>query len=155
MPFYPPYQDRDGDPADKAQWQAEGAIDYEGDARYDAEQAQQEADHQRDVEQDRQMVTDYTPPVRPTAISPALGLPYVRGVEKHRVLDYSYWNANGVGIAIVAVEGSAADWAAYIGADDGMHTECCVEWTIRKGSKLGREQAHRWFPDLPIEAYRE
>ena len=37
MPFYPPYADRDGDPAEKAQ---------------------QEADHRRDVEQDREMMTE-------------------------------------------------------------------------------------------------
>ncbi len=84
-----------------------------------------------------------------------LGLPYVRGVEQLRVLNYNYWNANGAGIAIVAVEGGVADWAAYIGADDGQRTEECVEWTIRRGCKLSRDQAHRWFPQLPIEAYRE
>lgn len=85
---------------------------------------------------------------------PSLGLPYVHGGEELRVLNYSYWNANGVGTCIAAVEGGVADWAAYIGADDGMRTEACVEWTIRHGCKLSREQAHRWFPDLPIEAYR-
>ncbi|KKM83725.1 hypothetical protein LCGC14_1306520, partial [marine sediment metagenome] len=36
-------------PASKAQRQAEDAIGYEEAARYDAEQAQQEADHRRDV----------------------------------------------------------------------------------------------------------
>ena len=150
-PFYPPYQDQDGDPASKAQRQAEDAIGYEEAARFDAEQeeAQQEANHLRDVEQDRQMVTE--DPERP----PGLGLPYVRGVEEHRVLNYSYWNANGKGICIAAVGGGIADWAAYIGADDGMRTEECVEWTIRRGCKLSRKQAHRWFPDLPIEAYRD
>ena len=86
---------------------------------------------------------------------PSLGLPYVRGVEEHHVLSYSYWNANGKGVCIAAIEGGAADWAAYIGADDGMRAEECVEWTIRRGCKLSREQAHRWFPQLPIEAYRE
>ncbi|KKM82293.1 hypothetical protein LCGC14_1320990 [marine sediment metagenome] len=86
---------------------------------------------------------------------PGLGLPYVRGVEEHHVLSYSYWNANGKGICIAAVEGGAADWAAYIGADDGMRTEDCVEWTKRHGCKLSRKQANRWFPELPIEAYRE
>jgi hypothetical protein len=86
---------------------------------------------------------------------PSLGLPYVCGVEQLRVLNYNYWNANGIGISIVAVEGGVADWAAYIGADDGKRTEECVKWTVRHGSKLSRDQAHRWFPDLPIEAYRE
>ncbi len=74
------------------------------------------------------------------------------GVEG--VLGYNYWNANGRGIAIVAIEGGA-DWAAYIGSDDGMHEAGCVEWTCRHGPKLSREQAHRWFPQLPKERYRE
>ena len=91
----------------------------------------------------------------PEDILPSLGLPYVRGVEHLRILNYSYWNANGKGVCIAAVEGGIADWAAYIGADDGMRTEECVEWTIRRGCKLSRKQANRWFPELPIEAYRE
>jgi len=86
---------------------------------------------------------------------PSLGLPYVRGVKHLRVLNYSYWNANGKGICIVAVEGGIVDWAAYIGADDGQRTGECVEWTVRHGCKLSRTQAHRWFPELPIERYRE
>ncbi len=156
-----------------------GVDDYppsEGERNFaeDAERAQQEADHRRDVERDREMVTEdpewdkaaearaatYGPPF-PDADGNApeppagLGLPYVRGVEHLQVLNYSYWNANGKGVCIAAVEGSAADWAAYIGADDGQRTEECVEWTIRRGCKLSRQQAHRWFPDLPIEAYRE
>ncbi len=115
----------------------------------EAEKAQQEADLLREVEESRQMVTDDPPP------QPTLNLPYVRGVEQHRVLNYSYWNANGIGIAIVAKEGEVADWAAYIGGDNGWSTEDCVEWTIRHGCKLSRLQANRWFPALPIERYRE
>jgi len=163
MPFYPPWADRDGDPAhtqgsgldeylgtemEKAQHQAE---DDEGEVRAaDVEQAQQDADHLRDVEQDRQMVTEDPEPPRP-----GLGLPYVHGVEELRVLSYNYWNANGIGICIIAVEGHVADWAAYIGGDDGQRTEECVAWTKRFGCKLSRKQANRWFPELPIEAYRE
>lgn len=75
------------------------------------------------------------------------------GVEG--VLGYNYWNANGRGLCIVAKEGEIEDWAAYIGADDGMHEAECVEWTCRFGVKLSRDQAHRWFPALPIERYRE
>ncbi|KKL86776.1 hypothetical protein LCGC14_1941320 [marine sediment metagenome] len=75
------------------------------------------------------------------------------GVEG--VLAYNYWNANGKGVCIVAKEGGIEDWAAYIGADDGMREAECVEWTCRRGCKLSREQAHRWFPELPIGAYRE
>lgn len=78
---------------------------------------------------------------------------YVFGVAG--VLNHSYWNANGKGICILAVESGGADWAAYIGADNGWSEEECVRWTVRKGCKLSREQAHRWFPQLPIEAYRE
>ena len=171
MPFYPPYADQDGPPqgpgldeylgteAEKAQ------QEYNDDKSVDlaAEQAQQEADHRRDVEQDRQMVTDDPEPPRPVIVESnwpkappnGLGLPYIHGVAHLRVLNYNYWNANGKGICIAAVEGYVSDWAAYIGADDGQRTEECVEWTIRRGCKLSRLQAHRWFPDLPIEAYRE
>ena len=117
-----------------------------------AEQAQQEYEARLDRQRDEAMVTEdpEQPPSRPS-----LGLPYVRGVDHLRVLSYSYWNANGKGMCIAAVEGHAADWAAYIGADDGQRTEECVEWTIRFGCKLSRQQAHCWFPQLPIEAYRE
>ncbi|GAF85901.1 unnamed protein product, partial [marine sediment metagenome] len=45
--------------------------------------------------------------------------------------------------------------AAYIGADSGQREEECVGWTVRHGCKLSRDQAHRWFPQLPIERYRE
>lgn len=87
---------------------------------------------------------------------PTLGLPhYDRLGAGPGVLDYNYWNANGIGICIVAKEGAVADWAAYIGADDGQHEEECVAWTVRLGCKLSRTQAHRWFPGLPIERYRE
>ena len=82
----------------------------------------------------------------------SLGLPYYR-VGEH-VIGESYFNANGVGIAIVAQEGGADDWAAYIGADDGWSEDACVEWTCRHGSKLSLEQASRWFPQLPKDAYR-
>ncbi len=72
------------------------------------------------------------------------------------ILNYSYWNCNG-SFAIVAIEGGAADWAAYIGGPnpDVKSEEETVQWVCRKGAKLTRDQAHRWFPDLPIERYRE
>ena len=82
----------------------------------------------------------------------SLGLPYYRVGD--RVIGESYFNSNGVGIAIVAQEGGADDWAAYIGADNGWSENDCVEWTCRHGAKLSREQAARWFPNLPAEAYR-
>lgn len=87
----------------------------------------------------------------------ALGRHYptrlTNGIEG--VLNYDYWNANGKGICIVAKEGGNEDWAAYIGADDGWREAECVEWACRRGCKLSKDQAHRWFPDLPIERYRE
>lgn len=133
MSFYPPWMDQQGDPA---------------------EQAQQEADHQRDVERDMEMVTEDTG--RP----PGLGLPQYSALKYGigGILNYSYWNCNSNATAIVAIEGGAADWAAYIGATESRGStsmEETVRWVCRKGAKLSREQAHRWFPQLPIEAYRE
>ena len=72
-----------------------------------------------------------------------------------RVLAYNYWNTNGVGIVIVAREGHADDWAAYIGALPNRDTEReVIEWTAHYGAKLSRQQASRWFPQLPAEKYR-
>ncbi|KKL48057.1 hypothetical protein LCGC14_2329320 [marine sediment metagenome] len=120
----------------------------------EAAQAQQEYDARIDRQRDEAMVTEdpEQPPSRPS-----LGLPYVRGVENLRVLNYSYWNTNGVAMCIVAKEGGVADWAAYIGATNAANNseEDTVQWVCRHGAKLSRKQANRWFPDLPIEAYRE
>lgn len=73
-----------------------------------------------------------------------------------RVLEYSYWNTNGVGIVILAREGYADDWAAYIGAMAEPHhrEEQAVQWTASNGAKLTRAEASRWFPQLPGDAYR-
>ena len=79
-----------------------------------------------------------------------------------RVLSYTYFNQNGVGIAIVAREGHAADWAAYIGvgllyagrpslASSEKETIQCV---CEHGCKLSRAMAAKWFPNLPVEKYR-
>ncbi|KKK53690.1 hypothetical protein LCGC14_3092250 [marine sediment metagenome] len=90
---------------------------------------------------------------------PSLGLPHYSkedfGIDG--ILNYSYWNTGGMAMAIVAKEGDVADWAAYIGATQskGQSEEDTVRWVCRKGAKLSRDQAHRWFPKLPIEAYRE
>ncbi|KKL23037.1 hypothetical protein LCGC14_2429450 [marine sediment metagenome] len=90
---------------------------------------------------------------------PSLGLPHYNkedfGIDG--ILNYSYWNTNGMATAIVAKEGEVADWAAYIGAtqSQGQSEEDTVRWVCRKGAKLSRDQAHRWFHKLPIEAYRE
>ena len=150
----------------------------------DAERAQQEADHRRDVEQDREMVDEDPEPycrcntqshdpdchidhtlsaleagIAFPGVKIGLGLPRLSeeayGIKG--ILDYSYWNTNGVAMVIVAKEGTVADWAAYIGATNAANNseEDTVRWVCRKGAKLSRDQAHRWFPDLPIEAYRE
>lgn len=86
-----------------------------------------------------------------------LGLPHYSkealGID--RILAYNYWNTNGQGIVILAIEGHANDWAAYIGAAGPWSEEEAVGTVAREGAKLSRDQAHRWFPQLPIEAYRE
>ncbi|KKN08697.1 hypothetical protein LCGC14_1053960 [marine sediment metagenome] len=92
---------------------------------------------------------------------PSLGLPHYNLWEGTRqvtgILNYSYWNCNGMAMCIAAKEGAIADWAAYIGAIPALASseEDAVDWTVSKGAKLSRQQANRWFPDLPIEAYRE
>lgn len=72
-----------------------------------------------------------------------------------RVLAYNYWNANGHGVVILAREGHADDWAAYIGAGGPEREEDAIAEVAKQGAKLSREQARRWFPNLPIEAYRD
>ncbi len=102
----------------------------------------------------REETEDLEPPA-------GLGLPHYHLTIGQRmvtgVLNYSYWNCNGMAMCIAAKEGAVADWAAYIGAIPavGSSEEDAVDWTVRKGAKLSREQAGRWFPQLPIEAYRE
>ncbi|KKN32722.1 hypothetical protein LCGC14_0811080 [marine sediment metagenome] len=83
----------------------------------------------------------------------------VLGID--RVLDYTYFNNRGVGIAIVARDGGHDDWAAYIGAYSHgewvstSHTEEeAVAWACTDGCKLTRTMATRWFPHLPAGKYR-
>ena len=77
------------------------------------------------------------------------------GVGIDRVLAYNYWNVDGVGIVILAREGYADDWAAYIGALPGGRSEQdATYFTAAHGAKLSPEQAARWFPNLPASAYR-
>ena len=45
---------------------------------------------------------------------------------------------------IVAVEGIAEDWAAYIGTDEEM----IAENVYRFGEKLPKEEAERFFPSI-------
>lgn len=66
-------------------------------------------------------------------------------------LRHRYWNANGMGIAVVAVGGGAGDWAAYIGAqpDELASSEWdTVRWTARHGCKLSLDEATGFFPSL-------
>jgi len=86
----------------------------------------------------------------------SLGLRHFHVPPTDRVLDYTYWNANGVGVVILAREGYADDWGAYIGAICAVrHTEEeAIAHVAAHGSKLSTEMATRWFPHLPAEAYR-
>jgi len=86
----------------------------------------------------------------------ALGLKHYHVPPTTGVLDYTYWNADGIGVVILAREGLAADWAAYIGATcQERHTEEeAIAHVASHGVKLNKAMATRWFPDLPAEAYR-
>lgn len=77
------------------------------------------------------------------------------GAGIDRILAYTYWNTGNCGIVILAREGYADDWAAYIGALPGDHTEQeAISWTAAHGAKLSPAEATRWFRDLPAKAYR-
>lgn len=61
-----------------------------------------------------------------------------------------YWNANGVGICVIASITKGVDWAAYIGADDGWSERHCMEWTAEHGAKLSVQDAKHFFPDIKL-----
>jgi len=65
------------------------------------------------------------------------------------------WKALDQKVIVVAVEGYADDWAAYIGAVKGEDHE--TEWEEVKdhGSKLAREVAELLFPQFRELHYRE
>ena len=86
----------------------------------------------------------------------ALGLKHYHVPPTTGVLDYTYWNADGIGVVILAREGLADDWGAYIGATCiERHTEEeAIAHVVSYGSKLNKDMATRWFPHLPAEAYR-
>lgn len=71
-----------------------------------------------------------------------------------------YFNANGIGTAIVAVvnyhEGEVFDWAAYIGGSKrgARREEWAVEDVAKSGCKISVRDAKHFFPSLPIERYR-
>jgi len=84
-----------------------------------------------------------------------LGLRHYHVPPTDRVLAYTYWNIAGAGIVILAREGRVDDWGAYIGALCGHATEEeAIAHVAAYGAKLSKEQALRWFPKLPAEAYR-
>lgn len=64
-----------------------------------------------------------------------------------RYLDHSYYNTEGMNIAIVALRGHAGDdWAAYIGAQPGRVREGeVVIWTARHDAKIAGDRALGWF----------
>jgi len=65
------------------------------------------------------------------------------------------WKALDSRVIVVAVEGYAGDWAAYIGAVEGRDHE--EEWkeVERNGTKLSRELAEFLFPEFKDLQYRE
>lgn len=70
-----------------------------------------------------------------------------------------YGNANGFAWAFVAVlqfhKSYLVDWAAYLGGCDlTQHETDAVCWIARHGNKVSAEDAHHFFPTLPIDLYR-
>ena len=65
-----------------------------------------------------------------------------------------YWNANGKGIAVVAIVKDGVDWSAYIGADNGYLEKECLNWTTKYGAKLREADARHFFPDIDLP-YRQ
>jgi len=65
------------------------------------------------------------------------------------------WKALDQRVIVVAIEGHANDWAAYIGAVAGKNHQ--EEWkeVLAQGSKLSRELAEFLFPEFKDLQYRE
>ena len=74
------------------------------------------------------------------------------GAHRAETLTARYYNANGVQTAIVARahrHGERGDWAAYIGSTTTALTQDeTVDWVLRYGCKLSREDAAYYFPAL-------
>ena len=69
----------------------------------------------------------------------------------HKVREARYYNANGFAIVIVASITDPIDWAAYIGADDGQHSEEeTIEFVCAYGCKLSEKDARYYFPDIEL-----
>lgn len=81
----------------------------------------------------------------------------------HKKLKHGrYWNCGDAAVAIVAVltyTGSnkqLMDWAAYIGScSDTSREEIAMNYVSSYGCKLWSREAHFFFPDLPIEKYKQ
>lgn len=71
-----------------------------------------------------------------------------------RIIASRYWNSNGHAVAIVAVEGYAADWACYIGSSDFTDYENDVLADVAsRGAKLAEKEARFFFPSIQL-SYR-
>lgn len=69
----------------------------------------------------------------------------------HRdIIQWKYWNTNGIGIAIVAAKGGASDVGAYIGASvaGAEFEEVAVRDARAYGAKLTKEEALGMLPGL-------
>ena len=75
-------------------------------------------------------------------------------IGEREIKEARYWNANGVGIAIVAVITRNIDWAAYIGADDGWSEDACIKLATDWGAKLSAADAKHFFPSIELP-YRD
>ena len=78
---------------------------------------------------------------------------------KRELVPGRYFNSNGFAVSIVAAvntyQGEILDWCAYIaGTDQTFHEEDAHEWAAEWGDKMRQEDAHHFFPYLPIEKWR-
>ncbi len=66
------------------------------------------------------------------------------------IVTSKYWNTNGVGISVVAIEGHINDVGAYIGASEqgAQYESAAREWAINYGAKLTQEEALGMLPRL-------
>jgi hypothetical protein len=67
-----------------------------------------------------------------------------------KLVQHRYWNANGANILIVAHEGGAKDYAAYIGARPGWDAPdtALVPFVLEHGDKIEQSFAEFLFPSF-------
>lgn len=76
--------------------------------------------------------------------------------DHKRQLEGRYWNPGidvypNLNICVVASITKEIDWAAYIGADPGAHTEEEALKTVASyGAKLQEKDARHFFPDIDM-----